>query len=355
MSRSPRSGRAALVLASSLLTLGVAEFAARSCYDFMPSIQIGEGATRLSDEVVKAVFDSHPDLIWRLKKNMLFPEADHPFRGVISNEQRLRGLESVPLEKGPKETRILFLGDSVTFGWRLPFDETFVERTQRELRERFPGRTIRCINAGVPGYSLFQGWRVLEREGFAYQPDLVVLAFGPNDTTSWGDIGDAEQHARWQAQFPPPALRWSSLATLVQIRLSRPVTSKSATARPRLTVSEFGELMEQIREETEARRIGLAVMVVAHRKNVDGSMAEGRLGRYQSASAEIGETLRLLPDGRPALVNGAAVVRELVRTHTVDEVFFDRVHPTALTAAVLADEFVALISPWLERQIHFGK
>jgi hypothetical protein len=49
MSRSPRSGRAALVLASSLLTLGVAEFAARSCYDFMPSIQIGEGATRLSE------------------------------------------------------------------------------------------------------------------------------------------------------------------------------------------------------------------------------------------------------------------------------------------------------------------
>ena len=54
-------------------------------------------------------------------------------------------------------------------------------------------------------------------------------------------------------------------------------------------------------------------------------------------------------------MDGAAAVRKLVGTHIVDEVFFDRVHPTAVMTALLADELVAVISPWLERQTEFRR
>jgi hypothetical protein len=148
--KSTGSGRVGLLIASTLLALVAAEVVVRSCFTFMPSIQIGEGATRVSDEMVRRIFEPDPELIWRLRRNLVEPDEDVPFRGVISNAQRLRERDEVPLEKDANEVRVLFLGDSVTFGWRLDIDDTFVERTERTLGERFPGKRIRCINAGVP-------------------------------------------------------------------------------------------------------------------------------------------------------------------------------------------------------------
>ena len=101
MARSTRSGLVALGIASTLVAVAAAEVTIRSCYSVMPRIQMGEGETRLSDEVVDAIFDSDRELIWRLKKNLAFPEEDQPFRGVVSNGQRLREAKRVPLEKAP--------------------------------------------------------------------------------------------------------------------------------------------------------------------------------------------------------------------------------------------------------------
>jgi hypothetical protein len=47
-----------------------------------------------------------------------------------------------------------------------------VNRTEVDLRERHSSTAIECIDAGVPGYSIFQGWRFLESRGFAFDPDL---------------------------------------------------------------------------------------------------------------------------------------------------------------------------------------
>jgi hypothetical protein len=203
--KSTGSGRVGLLIASTLLALVAAEVVVRSCFTFMPSIQIGEGATRASDEMVRRIFEPDPELIWRRRRNLVEPDEDVPFRGVISNAQRLRERDEVPLEKDANEVRVLFLGDSVTFGWRLDIDDTFVERTERTLGERFPGKRIRCINAGVPAYSLLQGWRLLETEGFGFEPDLVVASFGPNDLTSWG--GSATSNSSSGGRRSSPATR----------------------------------------------------------------------------------------------------------------------------------------------------
>lgn len=43
------------------------------------------------------------------------------------------------------------------------------------------GRSVRVVNAGVPGYSLFQGFVYLTRRGVLLEPDAVLVYFGYND------------------------------------------------------------------------------------------------------------------------------------------------------------------------------
>lgn len=69
---------------------------------------------------------------------------------------------------------VVFLGDSLTFGWGVAEEETFVARVRNEL-----GVPVR--NFGVSGFGTGQECLLLEREVLALQPAAVVLTFCPND------------------------------------------------------------------------------------------------------------------------------------------------------------------------------
>ena len=77
------------------------------------------------------------------------------------------GLRDRPIEQ-PRSYRILFLGDSQTFGWGVPYGERFTELIEQHL-----GR-VQTINAGVPGYGIHRMKLLLERCGPHLKPDLVV-------------------------------------------------------------------------------------------------------------------------------------------------------------------------------------
>jgi|GEM_PF-939987 len=347
--------RIGLLLVTVSMVLVVAEIYARTRYNFLPRIQIGTGDMKIEDDVVRAVFESGPETIWRFKKNIV-AQADHfAFRGIISNSQRLRQEGTIPDVKAANEVRILFIGDSITFGWGVRHDETFAKLAEQELRNRFPAVQITCINAGVPAYSLFQGWRFLESRGFDYQPDLVVAGFGPNDQMSWGELGDADQYAYWQQQLPPAWLRGSALARLITMTFWRPDPQPGAPARPRLTISEFDDLWARVRDESRAHGAGLIVMVESHIKNVDGRFPADLLGPYQFEVAKFGETLRIGSGTTPAMVNGVAVLQELAREHDPSEIFLDEIHPTTIGHAALAEALIAVVAPWLETQISLGR
>lgn len=105
-----------------------------------------------------------PVLIWRPKKN--YP----PF-----NAQGFRG-PVFPTRKAPGDYYIVAIGDSNTLG--PPTRSGWVEYLGETLGPAAP--SVRVINAGVWGYSLFQGIRRFH-EVLAYQPDLILVSFGAND------------------------------------------------------------------------------------------------------------------------------------------------------------------------------
>lgn len=300
-------------------------------------------------------FRSDPDLIWRLRPDVSFADEDQPFRGRISNLQSLRMDVDLAEEKEPNEVRLLFLGDSITFGWRTRIEETFASRTAELLSERFPGHSFTAINAGVPAYSLLQAWQLLETEGFDFLPDLIVLgSFGFNDSRSWNAVSDLDQLRHWQARYPPPALRWSALATFVANWLATaPEPQGSVGNRPRLLPSEFEALLEEIAAAAQARGIGLVVVIPAHQDNVNGVFPAGG-GPYQKRLRNAGQHLHLEPHPEPALVDGIALLEDLLDEHVYEDLMFDYVHPSPRFHAALADELFAVIEPWVDSRIRFG-
>ncbi len=116
-----------------------------------------------------------PLLFWSLRANVRSRNGR-----ISTNSLGLRGPE-VPPEKAPGEVRILCLGESTTFARTLPYQESYPARLDRALNRDGRGPPVRVINAGVTGYSIFQGYQYLKHRGLALDPDVVVIYFGVND------------------------------------------------------------------------------------------------------------------------------------------------------------------------------
>lgn len=97
--------------------------------------------------------------------------------------------------------RVLFLGDSITFGDWLHEEETFVRRV-----EEFSQATempLETINTGVGSVGLETEIAILKEAGLETDPDIVVLDFYLNDTGSSRGV---------RPIATPPLLGWSELA-----------------------------------------------------------------------------------------------------------------------------------------------
>lgn len=82
----------------------------------------------------------------------------------------------------PKEDeafRLVFLGDSFTFGEGVHNHDTYAEVAARILRKG--GRRVESCNLGVGGYNTSQEAEVLDLFGFDLQPDTVIVGYTLND------------------------------------------------------------------------------------------------------------------------------------------------------------------------------
>ena len=101
-------------------------------------------------------------------------------------------------------TRVVVLGDSVPNDPSLPFAKRFPHVFETQLARSLPGesaaaqgagpaapggsaaagpssRRVEVINVSCEGYNTIQEVRLLEKVGFKYQPDLIVVAYVLND------------------------------------------------------------------------------------------------------------------------------------------------------------------------------
>ncbi len=93
---------------------------------------------------------------------------------VHINSHGLRGDEFATI-KPANTIRILNLGDSVAFGWKVGQEETYGSLLEGLLNTHSDGPRYEVINAGVPGWNLCAETNFLLQEGLSYQPDLILL------------------------------------------------------------------------------------------------------------------------------------------------------------------------------------
>lgn len=85
------------------------------------------------------------------------------------------------LEKPKDAFRIICLGNSNTFGWKQSEQDAYPLQLQQLFDQNLPGQKIEVINAGITGYSSYQGKIFLQREILRLKPDLVMVNYGWND------------------------------------------------------------------------------------------------------------------------------------------------------------------------------
>jgi hypothetical protein len=78
--------------------------------------------------------------------------------------------------------RIVMLGDSTTFGWGAPEEQTVAKILERELNgPAGRGRRFEVLNAGVGNYNTVQEYTHYLKYDRAFHPDLVILEYFIND------------------------------------------------------------------------------------------------------------------------------------------------------------------------------
>jgi lysophospholipase L1-like esterase len=162
-----------------------------------------------------------PDQDWGflMKPSQMVSTYGHP---VQINSLGLRGPE-LQSPKPHGTTRIVFIGDSVTYGGgRIPEKDLFCR--QVEARARDEGNRVEAVNVSAPAWSPQNWWAYIQQHGL-YDADIVVLTLPECDLTRYFSTMSMGGHA----DHAPP-LRIQSLANKVLAQFGR----EKLTARQRM-------------------------------------------------------------------------------------------------------------------------
>jgi hypothetical protein len=159
-------GRVALTLVGLLLGLSVAEIGLRVCdyegsHERRSTVFDGDlGQVRADSWVNFAVFDPR--------------RSDH----VVVNGQK------IPFEKGIGLTRLVFIGDSATWGAGVEHGEAYPAVFQ-DLEETLGVGNLEVLNAAVIGMTMVGEYRLLADRLVTLKPDVVVLGLFMANDINW--------------------------------------------------------------------------------------------------------------------------------------------------------------------------
>jgi lysophospholipase L1-like esterase len=183
---------------------------------------LGEIATRFLDRDGR-IYDVEMFRYSRLLKRDAPPDAAamHHWHipGAAAVLQRVpvainsRGLRDYEYDYTPPPgvTRILALGDSVTFGWGVPLEDTYPKVLERLLNGGERRGRYEVLNGGVGNYTTSRIIGLYHHELAKYDPAVVVFAFYLNNANDQPD-------SRWKFLFDTPlefpVFLWSRLQSV---------------------------------------------------------------------------------------------------------------------------------------------
>ena len=181
------------------------------------------GEVYVEDENTLLLFSPDRYLFWKIKPRIELKITEDPeeydlrtigsrpghyFFTVRSNAHGLNSPD-VSRSKPAGTRRVITLGDSRTMAEGVPFDRLYSRRLEALLHERLPATPVEVINAGVSGYTSYQGLVQLKRNLLAFDPDVVTVLFGINDQDF--DLGVSDRHRAEAFDSPMVTVRaWAN-------------------------------------------------------------------------------------------------------------------------------------------------
>ena len=197
------------------------------------------------------VFKKDGRLFWKFRRSLSIHSDYFKDRVYRINSRGMRGDEIPPKSDCP---RIVALGNSCTFGWGVDYHQTYIKQLEGLVNADENFARVETINAGIPGYTSFQGMKFYKSDVCRLRPDILLIMFGWND--HWraaNNIPDKEQC------FPPGLIlgiqnRLSSLKLYCSMKklflsaLDRPISSQynMGDAAYRVCAEDFRKNLEEI-------------------------------------------------------------------------------------------------------------
>jgi len=123
------------------------------------------------------VFQVDPIRGYALQPNVEYRHATNEFDYTIfTNAQGYRTSSERPVyeyEKGPDTYRVIVMGPSFAFGWGGNYEEIYPTLIGEGLE--VPGKRVEVLNVGTPAQGNVAQSCWFEKEGYKFQPDLVLV------------------------------------------------------------------------------------------------------------------------------------------------------------------------------------
>ena len=269
------------------------------------------------------------------------------FTVVSTNAQGLRHEGNIG-RKPAGGFRIVCLGDSVTFGYRVPL--VFSEKPhdyapdqlpyplllERQLRDANPGRQIEVVPMAVPAYTTYQGLNWLRRDIDFLKPDVVTVCFGWNDVclrpvpdrllmpVDWAHLTIRSLMSHSQALIHLSRWRHSEKA--------RQSASNPPSIIPRVPQDEYVANLLKIGRLTRDRGAQPLLIAPVYRDALNNPPEAALIKQYRDALRAAAETSAI-----PYLV-----IQELTETNypANDDLFGELIHPNYQGHQVMARELL---------------
>lgn len=292
------------------------------------------------------IFEGDPLLLWRLKPNL-----DHQlwdFTVVSTNAQGIR--TDYPTRAKPTGTfRVVCLGDSVTFGYRVP--SVWPERPtdynpewlpyptliEKQLRAANPNRKIEVFPMAVPGYTSSQGLLWLQRDIDMLKPDLLVVSFGWNDASF---SATADRHTL-KSSWLVVDLRWlidHSQAFAHATQWLRKRSAEPAVPKPvsRVSEMEYVANFESIVRLANAKQARVIVMAAPYRDETTNPPEAKLMTSYRAALRENMQRDGVTYLEIPQLTEASSASNSLW--------FGELIHPNHMGHRLIASELLKLMT-----------
>ena len=305
---------------------------------------------QVADSEQSTIFEGDPLLLWRLKPNL-----DHvvwDFTVVSTNSEHLRSVDPVQSlkPKQPGTIRIVCLGDSVTFGYRVPavwpdkpaeYDTEWLPYPmllEKHLRAANPGRNIEVITMAVPGYTSYQGLAWLRRDIDRLQPDLLTVSFGWNDV-SFSDAPDREAintgrpsvGVRWlmdTSQAFAHATRW--------LRARQPAITTIRKSVARVSEQEYLNNFQEFIRLAKGKGAAIIILAAPYRDRTTNPPEAALMSRYRASLRSLAQRNQ---------VTFLEVLELTEAAYPSNEGWFDElIHPNQMGHRLIASELLKLFA-----------